>query len=207
MNNNKFTLEQIIHHPLFISACVKSRSVQQAPEDFHLKPSHLYEIKTKAEMFKYHFGEGLYSYKYINIFGAECNSPEYTFLMFGNAGEITSTNPYPRKTTSRLVFEDGEPVFVGQQYHYIDKQDFKYNGTAIANYDTVVCPFYKYFRTKTDADKYIAENKPIYSAKQFVASCESEYKKGRADERRAYNAIDFAAAEKAFEENWKRYMK
>ncbi len=152
MNKYKsITLEEAVKHPDFIS-CEKE---QHLPYYDGQGYGHaMFKIKMRSKKVPdYHF-----TYRYEDIFGHVVNGEFYYFHIM-NPNDVT---PY-----SRLTFESGQQVRILKEYYWVNKESFTLGGRAVANYDTIVCPFYKYFETEAMAKQWIEMNKPKYSQKEM----------------------------------------
>ncbi len=166
------TIEEAIRHPNFLSLSIEGGYEETSPCQMAApRRTRLYKVRFKSDRQQV---SGVYSSQFRTIFGCLVDFPDHYIF-------INADNSYFEPV---LRTDDGVNLFMGNKYWHVNR-DFKAFEAQILipvfNRDYSV----PIFSTKTAADKYIAENKPMYSAKQFIASCESEYKKGRADERRA----------------------
>ncbi len=179
MNYKTITIEEAIRHPNFLSCTIEGGYEETSPYQMVApRRTKLYKVRFKCDRI---FREDTrYCYEYRNIFGDIINTPEYHVYI--NADTYPSHLPV-------FAFK-GRNFYDGDQYFCVDKKHFTiYNFTARVGHKTHNT--YEYFFTKADADKYIADNKPKYSEKEFKAASESEYKKGRTDERRNLTRADF----------------
>lgn len=64
-----------------------------------------------------------------------------------------------------LITEDGVELFEGDCFYFVDKWFGCWNGTVC---DSNIRDKYKYFSTSEAAEKYLNENKPMYSKKEVI---------------------------------------
>lgn len=65
-----------------------------------------------------------------------------------------------------LITEDGVELFSGDTFHGVSEYYYIISGKVVSNY---VSKTFKYFSTKELAEKYIEENKPMYSKKDMLS--------------------------------------
>lgn len=173
--NKEIKLQDVIFHPLFLSAEIYGGSFPlNTPQDFYTPIQRMYRVKMKSERKVIPVYEIAVrnTIKYYDIFNREVQGEYYYFMVFEGG-------------TSRIVVhlaDDGIGLYLGDKYWHVNK-DFK------AFEATILSPIFNrdysvpLFARKEAADKYIADNKPKYSEIQFKAHCKEEYNKGRRDER------------------------